>query len=61
MLIMELQQQKKRGRPKLPPGQKKVRVEIVVSPDTLVRVDAAAGRRGISRSAMIEALILRMR
>jgi hypothetical protein len=48
----------KRGRPPKPPGQKAARVLITIEPALLAAADAAAGRCGLTRAALIHQAVV---
>jgi predicted transcriptional regulator len=48
----------KRGRPELPPDQRRVVVAVRLHPDVLARLDAIAEEKGTSRSVEINEAIL---
>ncbi len=48
---------KKRGRKKLPPGQRMVTIAFAVKPDFLKEVDAGAANKAIDRSKYLRDLL----
>ena len=49
---------KKRGRPRKAAGEKAARVLITMGPQLLAAADAAAGKRGLTRAALIREAVL---
>jgi hypothetical protein len=49
---------RKRGRPRMPAGQRSARVLITLPPALLAEADSAGGRQGLTRAALIRRAVL---